>query len=167
MTTATMTSTKTLCDISLVGPFVRSTKEVFRKMLQSDCRVGEVHPEPHGHKMHSVTAIIGLSGCFSGMIALSTSVAGALQILKKMTGMESAEVDELVRDAVGEITNMIAGKGKFELAQFEFDLGLPQVIVGQEYTVYSPRWAKHYWLPLETDFGPCTLDIGFDDHDWE
>lgn len=136
-------------------------------MLNCDCRVGEVHPELYEHKMHSVTAIIGLSGCFSGSIALSTPVAGALEILKRMTGMESTEVDELVRDCIGEMSNMIAGKGKLELSKFAFDLSLPQVIVGAEYTVYSPRWAKHYWLPLETDFGPCTLDIGFDDHDWE
>jgi CheY-specific phosphatase CheX len=136
-------------------------------MLHSDCLMGDVHPELHGHKMHSVTAIIGLSECFSGSIALSTSISGALEILKRMTGMKSTEVDELVRDCVGEMTNMIAGKGKVEFAHFGFDLGLPQVIVGQEYTVYSPRWAKHYWLPLETDFGPCTLDVGFDDHDWE
>ncbi len=66
-------------------------------MLQSDCRVGEVHPELNGHKMHSVTSIVGLSGCFSGAIALSTPVAGALEILKRMTGMESTEIDELVR----------------------------------------------------------------------
>ncbi|MCH7989926.1 MAG: chemotaxis protein CheX, partial [Planctomycetes bacterium] len=152
MTTATSTSSKTTCDINLVGPFVRSTKEVFKKMLHSDCLVGEVHPELHGHKMHSVTAMIGLSGCFCGSIALSMPVSGALEILKRMTGMESTEVDELVRDCIGEMTNMIAGKGKLELSQFAFHLGLPQVIVGSEYTVYSPRWAKHYWLPLETDF---------------
>ena len=136
-------------------------------MLNSDCLVGKIQPELHGHKMHSVTAIIGLSGSFSGAIALSTPVFGALEILNRMTGMESTEVDELVRDCVGEMSNMIAGKGKLELSQFALRLGLPQVIVGSEYTVYSPRWAKHYWLPLETDFGPCTLDIGFDDHDWE
>ena len=72
-----------------------------------------------------------------------------------------------MRDCIGEMANMISGKGKIELSQFAFDPGLPQVIAGQEYMVYSPRCAKNYWLPLETDFGPCTLDIGFDDHDWE
>lgn len=161
------TATETTCDISLVNPFIQSTREVFKTMLKSDCKVGEVHPEMEGHKMYSVTAVIGLSGCFSGAIALSIPTEGAIAVLKRMTGLEVPTVDEYVRDAVGEMSNMIAGKGKRDLSQYEFDLGLPQVIVGDEYTVYSPRWAKHYWLPLETDFGPCTLDIGFDDHDWE
>jgi len=112
--------------------------------------------------MHDITAVIGLSGGLTGAIAVSTSAKGALQILSRMTGFEVEEVDDFVRDAVGEMANMIGGRGKRDLSDFELRLGLPQVIVGQDYSVYSPGWALHRWVAFETELGPCTLDVGFD-----
>jgi len=99
-----------------------------------------------------------------GAIALSMTIDGALTTLERMTGFEAEEVDEFVRDCVGEMSNMIGGRGKRDLSRFELKLGLLQVIVGEDYAVYSPRWARHYWLALDTDIGPCTLDVGFDIH---
>ena len=74
----------------------------------------------------------------------------------------TTEVDKVVRDVVGEIVNVVGGRGKRDLPHFDLKLGLPQVIVGNDYCVYSPKWARHYWVPLETDFGACALDVGFD-----
>ena len=79
-----------------------------------------------------------------------------------ITDFEATEIDEMVRDSVGELANMIAGHGKRELSQHSLDLSLPQVIVGDDYTISSPRQAHQYYIPLETELGPCTLDIGFD-----
>lgn len=153
-----------VCDAELVSPFVRSVKSVFSTMLNSQCIPGEMLPVGSHEHLHGVTAVIGLSGGITGAISLSTSVEGAMQILERMTGMPATEVDELVRDAVGEMANMVGGKGKRDLAQYELLLGLPQVIVGNDYAVFSPRWAKHYWIPFTTDIGPCTLEVGFDSH---
>ena len=114
--------------------------------------------------MFAVTAVVGLSGGLSGTISISTPEDAARKILQRMADIESTEVDEFVRDAVGEVANVVAGKGKRDLLQYQLSLGLPQVIVGRDYTVYSPRWAQHYWIPLETALGTCTLDVGFDTH---
>jgi chemotaxis protein CheX len=152
------------CDITLVSPFVRATREVFETALGCHCRCGETHYTHPGHHQFALTSVVGLSGRVVGAIGLSTSQAGAFQILERMTGMTSDAVDELVRDVVGEMVNMIAGRGKRELSEYELRLGLPQVIVGQDYEIYSPRWAHHYWIALDTGIGPCTLDVGFDPH---
>ena len=97
----------------------------------------------------------------TGAISITVTKPVAIEILNRMTGIESPDVDDFVRDAVGEIANMVAGVGKKELADFELQLGLPQVIVGEDYRVYSPRWARHYWLPMQSELGPCSLDVGF------
>ena len=161
-----MTSTiENDCETILVGPFATAAKEVFTTMLGADCRLGEVQKFVPGERHHhDVTSVIGLSGGMIGAIALSLTCRGALTTLERMTGIEAEEVDEFVRDCVGEMSNMIGGKGKRELARYELKLGLPQVIVGEDYAVYSPRWARHYWLSLDSDVGPCTLDVGFDIH---
>lgn len=151
-----------LQDVDIAGPFVRSATQVFSAILNCECRPGPVHPVKNGHQMHAVTSVIGLSGGLSGAISITLSRAGAMEILNRMTGIEATEVDDFVRDAVGEIANMIGGAGKKELSDFNLLLGLPQVIVGEDYRVYSPRWARHCWVALESELGPCAIDVGFD-----
>ena len=133
-------------------------------MLQSFCRAGKIQPVKNGHHMFAVTAVVGLSGGLSGAISISTPEEAARKILQRMADIESERVDEFVRDAVGEVANVVGGKGKRDLSQYQLRLGLPQVIVGRDYAIFSPRWAQHYWIPLETALGPCTLDVGFDTH---
>ncbi len=150
--------------VDLLSPFVSSTKEVFAAMLGCECNVSEACTVSDGHSMEMVTSMIGLSGHIVGSLSISFSSETAIRILERILGFEAAEVDDLVRDAIGEMTNTIAGKGKRDLSQFELNLGLPQVIVGTDYALFSPRWARHYWLSLDSEIGCGTLDVGFDLH---
>lgn len=143
-------------------PFPAAAEHVFRTMLSADCVAGTPERRCAAHRMHDVTSVIGLSGFVHGSIAFSVTRDGALAILERMTGMQSTEVDELVCDCVGEMANMIAGRAKIELAPYSLTLGLPQVITGHDYSLVSPRWSIHEWLPLTTDLGACALEVCFD-----
>lgn len=145
----------------LVLPFVESVKSVMKTMLGANCSAGEISRIRGGHHIQEVSAVIGLSGDIIGSLTFCTTNSGAMQILERMTGMEATEVDEFVRDAMGEMANMIAGYGKRELEHLQLRLGLPQVILGQEMMVFAPRWSHHFWIGLDTEVGPCALDIGF------
>lgn len=151
-------------ELDLISPFVRSTQEVYRAMLACQCDVGEPQTSPEGHTMEMVTAMIGLSGHIVGSLSISFPMKTAVNILDRILGVGADEADDFVRDAIGELANTIAGKGKRELSQFELDLGLPQVIVGNDYSLFSPRWAQHHWLSLDSEIGTGTLDVGFDLH---
>lgn len=150
-----------LADHDLIGPFARAAADVFATMLNCPCRPGPIQSIDRGHRKQSVTSVIGLSGALTGALSITMSKAGAIQVLSRMTGMESEYVDDFVLDAVGEMANMVGGTGKKALSQFQLLLGLPQVIVGDDYEVHTPRWARHCWLPLECDLGPCSIDVGF------
>lgn len=151
-------------EVDLVSPFVMSAKEVFSTMLACDCQVSEASTATDGRTMEMVTSMIGLSGHIVGSLSISFDSGTAIRILERILGIEATEVDDFVRDAIGELANTIAGKGKRDLSQFELALGLPQVIVGEDYALFSPRWARHYWLTLESEIGNGTLDVGFDLH---
>lgn len=150
-----------LADHDLIGPFARAAADVFATMLNCPCRPGPIQSIDRGHRKQSVTSVIGLSGALTGALSITMSKAGAIQVLSRMTGMEAEYVDDFVLDAVGEMANMVGGTGKKALSQFQLLLGLPQVIVGDDYEVHTPRWARHCWLPLECDLGPCSIDVGF------
>ncbi len=142
-------------------PFVKAAAHVIPTMLGCECEPGVPDTVATGHRMFDVTSVIGMSGVVSGALVFSVPEAGAIAILERMTGVATTEVDELVRDVVGEMSNMIAGAGKVDLERFELKLGLPQVILGHDYAVYAPRWSIHQWVPLETGFGTCSLTLGF------
>ena len=55
-----------------------------------------------------------------------------------MTGMEFTEVDDTVKDGIGEICNMLAGawKGKVPDLAANCGLSIPAVITGRDYNLH-------------------------------
>ena len=88
-----------------------SVEEVFRLMLGVDCkrRAARLFTRPE-----SVTAVVGFGGVLSGACVYRSGARAALRIAALMTGMEFTSMDDTVKDAIGEIGNMLAGawKGK-------------------------------------------------------
>jgi hypothetical protein len=85
-----------------------SVEEVFQLMLGVNCRrysgpVENAEPE-------SVTAVVGFGGLLSGACVFRSGASAAIKIAAHMTGMELAEVDDTVKDGIGEICNMLAGR---------------------------------------------------------
>ena len=61
-----------------------------------------------------MTAVVGFGGLLSGACIFRSGARAALKMAARMTGMEFEEVDDTVKDAIGEMCNMLAGawKGK-------------------------------------------------------
>jgi chemotaxis protein CheX len=89
----------------------------------------------------TVTALIGLAGSLTGTVVLQSTRAGALKISGSLTGMEPSEVDATVRDAIGEVGNMVAGAWKGYDADLASRclLSTPTVVVGSRYELFSRR----------------------------
>jgi chemotaxis protein CheX len=112
-----------------------STSEVFTMMLNSAIK----HEDPtHGASVNSeeygVLSLIGLTGEWAGSAGLCCSADCARWIASQMMFTEYAEVDAEVRDAVGEITNMIVGNFKNNISDQTGPLAMstPTVVVGRE-----------------------------------
>jgi chemotaxis protein CheX len=108
--------------------------EVF-KMLGIECQrdSGPVNMEPE-----SVTAVVGFGGLLSGACLFKSNCVAAIKIAAYMTGMEFEEVDDTVKDGIGEIANMLAGawKGKVPGLAANCGLSIPAVITGREYHLH-------------------------------
>ncbi len=89
-----------------------------------------------------VTGMVGLAGSYNGMLIVTAPQKLALTFTSHMLGMDVAECDNDVHDALGEITNMIAGSFKhhFVTNGHEAHLSTPSVISGERYvmTVGTP-----------------------------
>lgn len=112
-----------------------SVREVFQLMLGVSCRRAD---QPARIGVESVTAVVGLGGVLSGACVFRAGLPDAMQMAARMTGMEFAEVDDTVEDAVGEICNMLAGawKGKVPHLAANCGLSMPAVITGRDYRLH-------------------------------
>lgn len=112
-----------------------TVEEVFRMMLGIDCRRDA---RPMVTEAESVTAVVGFGGLLSGACLFKSGSSTAIKIAAHMTGMEFQEVDDTVKDGIGEICNMLAGawKGKVPDLAANCGLSIPAVITGREYHLH-------------------------------
>ena len=112
-----------------------SVEEVFHLMLGVNCeRTETTSPaEPE-----SVTSVVGFGGLLSGACVFRSGGIAAMKIASAMTGMEFAEIDDTVKDGIGEICNMLAGawKGKVPGLSANCGLSVPAVITGRDYNLH-------------------------------
>ena len=113
-----------------------AVEEVFEIML--GCRVKPV-PKGENAVTGEYTAMVGLAGALCGILTLTCNKETARELAKCMLGPEIADSEEQVSDALGEISNMIAGNFKNKLAGSDGGcmLSVPTVIKGGEYSFRS------------------------------
>ena len=112
-----------------------TVEEVFKMMLGLDCRRDD---GPVDLELESVTAVVGFGGLLSGACLFKSGSSTAIKIAAAMTGMDFAEVDDTVKDGIGEIGNMLAGawKGKVPNLAANCGLSVPAVITGRDYNLH-------------------------------
>ena len=116
----------------------RAMSEVFETMMTLDCRLTDDGVTAEGE---TVAALIGLAGALTGTVVVQCSKAGAMRACGALSGVESTELDATVRDAMGELANMVAGawKGYDPELTSKCLLSTPTVVVGKKYEVFSRR----------------------------
>ena len=132
-------------EISDPGNLDASVHEVFAMMLGVDCdRVNSVS-QVGGE---TVTAVVGFGGALSGACVFRLCAPTAREIAGRMTGMQFEQVDDTVKDGIGEICNMLAGawKGKLPGLAARAGLSVPAVITGRDYhlRVQTPEFQLHH-----------------------
>lgn len=142
-----------------VEPLVASTMSVFSTMLGCELVAGAVTDDATREGPHDVTGIIGMSGKMSGVVMIHISKDIALNITAAMLGGKPTEINADVIDAVGELTNMIAGGAKARLAPMFENLALPMVLVGGVGSIGFPSRTQPTCIAFTSPWGPLSVEI--------
>ena len=110
---------------------------------------------------YELSAVIGVSGRMAGTIVLSLSRSAAIEVLKRLVGEETEEITTEVCDAVGELTNMIAGSAKAKLAALELSISIPNIVSGQDHQIHYPSDVQPLCIVFESEIGPFAVEVGF------
>jgi chemotaxis protein CheX len=112
--------------------------EVFRLMMGAPCTP---IAERVVDSKETITAVIGLAGAMSGACTLRCDLQTALRMAECMVGIRPAELDAMVKDAIGEVCNMVAGawKGKHAVLSGGCMLSTPAVVTGTNYQLHMQQ----------------------------
>jgi chemotaxis protein CheX len=128
-----------------------SVAEVFQMMLGADCLPVQ---EQLTEDPETITAVVGFGGLLSGACVFRSGRSAAFAIAGKLTGMEFAEIDDTVKDAIGEVCNMLAGAWKGQVPELAANCGLsiPAVISGSDYHIHvqAPEFRLHQHYRFES-----------------
>ncbi|MFW5692975.1 MAG: chemotaxis protein CheX, partial [Thermoguttaceae bacterium] len=111
---------------------------------------------------HDISGIIGLSGKARGTIVLCLEREMALITTAALLAEQpnTTQITADVIDAVGELTNMIAGNAKAKLEQFAMSVSLPSVITGKGHCIEFPSGTKPICIPFTCDAGNLDVEVG-------
>ncbi len=147
-----------------INPIIHSTLNTFEVMLNSTAKRTGLGLSCGRMERPTLSAVISLSGVTKGTIVLNVENEVALNIMDRMLGEKPPMINDEVRDAVGELVNMIAGGAKAQMEQLKLILGIPNMIDGENYMLHFPSdMEPAMTIQFESDIGPFTIDFSFKD----
>ncbi len=140
-----------------------ATEEIFATMIFLDLTAGEQIDQKVEELGCYVSAMIGLSGGFNAILGLHCPAAVGMAIGGAMLGIDPEEVDEDTKDALGEITNMLAGglKESFATEGIDLFLAIPTTISGNSYKISAPSGSNRVLVPFAIEAGRFYIDLKY------
>ncbi|NJB69335.1 chemotaxis protein CheX [Desulfobaculum xiamenense] len=150
-------------DVNIVNPFLASVIDVLGTMAKVQARPGKPFIKKDSTANGDVTGLIPLTGERPGTVAVTFARRAALEIAGRMLGETFDEISEDVRDAVGEITNMISGQARQGLAAqgSSYRAGIPTVLSGPGHPITHCADGPILGLSFATMFGDVTVEVCF------
>ncbi len=110
------------------------------------------------------TAMIGLAGELCGVLSFRCSLETAAGITAKMLETIERPSQETIRDALGEICNMVAGSFKVRVSDLAAQcwLSVPTVVSGSDYQLYPLTDGMR--MQVSRTFGGTLLWLTLDLH---
>jgi chemotaxis protein CheX len=113
--------------MELIQPFINSADAVLAESMQCDTHIGDVSMEEETYRRKGIAALIEITGDIEGRIILDTDAPTAMEIAKHLAGDNIEASDELVRETVCELANMVIGNAVTSLNDqgFHFKIAPP------------------------------------------
>lgn len=151
-------------NVNHINPALTSIVNVLTTMASITPTIGKPSIKKDENALGVVTGLIDLVGKdATGSLAISFSKPVALEIAHNMLQLETDVVDDMVKDLVGEIANMMAGGAKaiYKEQGNDFELTLPTVLAGENHQVKHSFKGTTILLPFTTKAGNFYVEACF------
>ncbi len=151
-------------DQKVMQPFVDATLRVLETMAFIKPTVGDPAVWDTTMPLGEVVGVVGLSNedeNIKGFLAIGFSEGSIIQIVSGMLGEEYTSIVNEVKEAAGEIANMISGQSRQALSSMGIKLqaSLPSVISGTDMTMDGSGKRPLLTVPFSIEKGTFMLGI--------
>jgi CheY-specific phosphatase CheX len=146
--------------MELIQPFINAADAVFAESLQGPTKIGDLSMEEETYRRKGIAALIAIKGDIEGRIILDLAPEVALKVAGKLAGEEVQDSEQLVRETVCELANMVIGNSVTLLNDqgFRFKVFPPEIHMNDEGLAGS-RDTEAMVLAIETPCGEIFLNI--------
>jgi chemotaxis protein CheX len=146
-------------NVAYVNPFILSTIDCFKTMLNMDVKPGAPVVKKEPYPSYDISGIIGLSGDAQGAIAISFPKIMALKVVSALINNEIKVVGPELTDGIGEIANIIVGSAKQHLKDFTLSISLPNVVIGKNHILASGSGVSTLVVPFTCGLGNFAMEV--------
>ncbi len=95
--------------MELIQPFISAADAVFAESLQAPTKIVDLEMEQEAYRRKGVAALIAIKGDIEGRVILDLSPDVAMKVASLLAGTEMEASDQVVRETVCEMANMVIG----------------------------------------------------------
>jgi chemotaxis protein CheX len=120
--------------MELIQPFINAADAVFAESLQAPTKILDLSMEEDTYRRKGVAAFIAIKGDIEGRVILDLAPEVAMRVASILSGGPVAESEQVVRETVCELANMVIGNSVTLLndAGFRFKVFPPEIHVSEE-----------------------------------
>lgn len=152
-------------DVRYINPFIEATMHVLDTLAHVQAQPGKPFIKKDKIARGDVTGVIGLTGKMRGTVSVSFTEPCILAIVSGMFGEEMKEMNEEIRDAAGEISNMISGQARRKLEEDGLSLSaaIPTIVMGKNHSLSHITTYPVIAVPFKTAKGEFTIEVSFEE----
>jgi chemotaxis protein CheX len=151
-------------DAKIVRPFLEAVKNVIGTMAMIEVVPGKPFMKRDTVASGDVTGVIGITGDRNGTMSVTFTRPCIQAVVGNMLGEPVDELNQDVRDAVGELTNMISGQARrgLQMLGVRLEAGIPTVVTGENHSIAHISREPILAVPFSTTHGDFTLEVSLE-----
>lgn len=146
--------------MELIQPFINSADAVLADMLKCSTKIADMSMEEEGYRRKGTAAVVGVSGDIEGRVIFDIEGPTAAKVASCLAGTEVQETDEIVRETVAELANLVIGNAVTSLNDqgFRFKIHPPEVHADEE-GLKSTEDTEALVMCFDTPIGSVYMNI--------
>jgi CheY-specific phosphatase CheX len=146
--------------MELIQPFINAADAVFAESLQAPTKIGDLSMDENIYRRKGVAALIAIKGDIEGRVILDLAPEVAMRVAGHLAGSPLPESEQVIRETVCELANMVIGNSVTLLNDqgFRFKVFPPEIHMSEEGLAGSVD-TEAMVLCIETPCGQIYLNI--------
>jgi chemotaxis protein CheX len=146
--------------LSLIQPFISAVDAVLSETLQCPVEIGDLSMEDDAYRKKGVAAMIAIKGAIEGRVILDMEARAAAQVATCLAGEDITLDDQVMRETVSELANMVIGNAVTILNDRGSTFKVfPPELISEEQLVCATADTEATVLSFQTEHGNVYMNI--------